>query len=141
MAGLLRQAAGQHLTDGWCGWIARRYLAAGWSAAELGEVLARIPPRREWPEWLWDYGRRDALLVCLAREQTFARHWADPWQAVRPAPQRVRRAAVLAERRENARRTAAVAAARAAGLSAAGRSAAAAAMAAAAAARGEAWRR
>jgi hypothetical protein len=35
MAGVMRKAAGQTVTEGWSGWLSRPFVAAGWSAADL----------------------------------------------------------------------------------------------------------
>jgi hypothetical protein len=35
MAGVLRQAAGQGITEGWCAWLARPFAAAGWSTRDV----------------------------------------------------------------------------------------------------------
>lgn len=104
MADALRKAAGQDLTDGWCGWFSRRYLAAGWTPAELAEALAGVPPRER-----WDYAVRTlpphlALLFWLRR--TPASHWALDWYAMKAGPARARarelKASQLEQRRQRA---------------------------------------
>jgi hypothetical protein len=35
MAGVMRKAAGQTITDGWCGWLAAPFLAAGWTPRDV----------------------------------------------------------------------------------------------------------
>lgn len=106
MAAALRQAAGQDLTDGWCGWFARRYLAAGWTAAELAEALRRIPPRQDWDYTLRTLAPQVALMFWL--RSTPAEHWALDWYAMRAGPARVRARELRAQqRRERAERAAA----------------------------------
>ena len=111
MAGLLRRAAGQNLTDGWCGWFARRYLAAGWTVTDLAETLARVPSREDWPRAVRVLPPQRALRFWLRR--TPASHWADDWLAMSPGPSRVRarqaRALRAAQQTERAARAAAAA--------------------------------
>lgn len=104
MARVLRHAAGQPVTDGWCGWFARRYLAAGWTPADLAEALRRVPPRSQWPYALRILRPQQALMFWL--RSTPARHWADDWLAMRPGPARVRARTARADRAEQRRRRA-----------------------------------
>jgi len=104
MARQLRHAAGQDLTDGWCGWFARRYLAAGWTPADLAETLRPVPPRQDWPYVVRVLPPQVALMFWLRR--TPARHWLDDWLAMRPGPAKVRARAASADRAEQQQRRA-----------------------------------
>lgn len=109
MAAALRRGAGQDLTDGWCGWFARRYLAAGWTPAELAEALAKIPPREQWDRVVRSLPPQVALMFWL--RGTPARHWALDWYAMRSGPARIRARELRASQREDRRRRAAAQAA------------------------------
>ena len=43
MARVLRRAGGKTITDGWCGWLARPFAAAGYSAADLAWAIDHDP--------------------------------------------------------------------------------------------------
>lgn len=116
MAGVLRRAAGQDLTDGWCGWFARRYLAAGWTPDELAEALGSIPARQQWDRVLRSLPPQVALMFWL--RSTPAKHWALDWYAMRAGPARARARELRAAQREErqARAEARAAAGRPAGI-------------------------
>jgi hypothetical protein len=49
MARVLRRAAGETVTDGWCAWLARPFAAAGYSAADLSWAIDHEPSGRQQP--------------------------------------------------------------------------------------------
>lgn len=111
IAAALRRAAGQDLSDGWCGWFARRFAAAGWTPAEVETRLSRVPHRSEWDPLLRAMPPAGALMVLLAG--TGARHWSPGWLAMRPAPHRQRAADAAVAKAAQRRARAAAEAARA----------------------------